>query len=77
MLQPLRKVRWRQLNHYSKVNFLVSNDAEAVGNGRSVEAVSQNGYDGEVEDLHSFEIDERSYDSHYRSGYDIDYISSG
>ena len=55
----------------------MSYEAEAVGNGRSEEAVSQNGYDGEVEDLHSFEIDERSYDSHDRSGYDIDYISSG
>ena len=40
MLQPLRKVRWRQLNHHSRVNYLVSYDAVAVGNGRPFDAVS-------------------------------------
>ena len=65
------------MNHYSRVNFLVSYDAMAVGNGRPVEAVSQSGYDGEVEDPHAYEIDERVYDIHDRYGYDIDYISLG
>ena len=77
VLQPLRKVRWRQLNHHSRMNILVSYDAVVVGNGRPVDAVSLSGYDGEVEDPHVNEIDERAYESHDPSGYDIDYISSG
>ena len=75
--QIFQDIRWRQLNHHSRMNILVCNDSVAAGNERPVEAVSQSSYNGEVEDQPAYENDEIANESNDSSGYDIDYISSG